>query len=89
MINASIIEQKMRSDVLSQLLSTAEPQSLDRDDDLLQVLDSLQILRMTVQMEATFGIRVENGELTAANVGTLGRLTAFISDKIDRAASRS
>jgi acyl carrier protein len=56
------------------------------DDDLLMVLDSLQILRMLMDLEAEFGIKVENSELTPENLGTIERLAAFIAGKRRAAA---
>jgi len=51
------------------------------DDDLLSILDSLQILRMLLDLEAQYAIKVENSELTPDNLGTISRLANFIARK--------
>jgi acyl carrier protein len=51
------------------------------DTDLLTLLDSLQILRMLLDLEAEYSIKVENSELTPENLGTIGRLTELIDRK--------
>jgi len=56
------------------------------DDDLLAILDSLQILRMLLDLEAEYAIKVENSELTPDNLGTISRLANFIARKRQAAA---
>jgi acyl carrier protein len=50
------------------------------------VLDSLQILRMIIDLETEHAIKVENSELTPENLGTVERLAAFIEKKRQTAA---
>jgi acyl carrier protein len=59
---------------------------LGTSDDLLAILDSLQILRMLLDLEAEYAIKVENSELTPDNLGTISRLARFIADKRQAAA---
>ena len=59
---------------------------LGANDDLLAILDSLQILRMLLDLEAEYSIKVENSELTPDNLGTIGRLAGFIDKKRKAAA---
>jgi acyl carrier protein len=54
---------------------------LPRDQDLLALLDSLQILRMLLDLESQLGVKVENSELTPENLGTIERLAAFLARK--------
>jgi acyl carrier protein len=51
------------------------------DDNLLEVLDSLQVLRMVGDLEKTFSIRISNSDLTPENFGSLGKLAALIERK--------
>ncbi len=51
------------------------------DDDLLTILDSLQILRMLIDLEAQFSIKVDNSELSPENLGTVEKLAAFVARK--------
>lgn len=55
--------------------------ALGDDDDLLTILDSLQVLRMLLDLEAQYSIKVENSELTPENLGTIRRLAEFIAKK--------
>ena len=59
---------------------------LGTNDDLLAILDSLQILRMLLDLEAEYSIKVENSELTPDNLGTISRLASFIAKKRQAAA---
>jgi acyl carrier protein len=51
------------------------------DDDLMEVLDSLQILRMVPELEQQFSIHVDNGDLTPENFGSVEKLAAFVARK--------
>jgi len=51
------------------------------DTDLLQVLDSLQLLRLVVHLESSFGIKISDAELNAENLGSVERIAAFIARK--------
>ena len=59
-----------------------EPLVVEPDDDLLGVLDSLQVLRMVVELERTFSIKIGNGEITADNFRTLAALAGFVDAKV-------
>jgi acyl carrier protein len=50
-----------------------------RDDDLFALLDSLQVLRTVVWIEEQYGVKVTDGDLTAENLGTVGRVAAFVA----------
>jgi acyl carrier protein len=54
---------------------------LSSDQDLLAILDSLQVLRMLLDLEAEYSIKVENSELTPENLGTIRRLAELIARK--------
>jgi acyl carrier protein len=56
--------------------------ALGRDDDLFAVLDSLQVLRTVVWIEEQFGVKVTDGDLTADNLGTVGRVAAFVASRV-------
>ncbi len=51
------------------------------DDDLMEVLDSLQILRMVTDLENRFSIHVENGDLVPENFGSVEKLADFVARK--------
>jgi acyl carrier protein len=48
-------------------------------DDLFGLLDSLQVLRTVAWVEETFGVKVGDADLTAENLGTVGRIAAFVA----------
>jgi acyl carrier protein len=77
------IEQAIREYILSSYLGDGDgvAQTLRNDDDLLTILDSLQILRMLMDLEAKYSIKVENSELSPENLGSVEKLAAFISRK--------
>ena len=75
------IEAAVRDYILTAFLTGARGAVLRNDDDLLMVLDSLQMLRMLIDMEAQFSIRVDNSEMLPENLGTIEKLAAFIARK--------
>jgi acyl carrier protein len=75
------VEQSVRRSIAGYLDDGENGASLDRDADLLTLLDSLQILRMLLDLEAEYAIKVENSELTPENLGTIGRLTELVDRK--------
>lgn len=75
------IEQSIRRSIAGYLDDGAAPATVDNDTDLLTLLDSLQILRTLLDLEAEYSIKVENSELTPENLGTIGRLAELIDRK--------
>jgi acyl carrier protein len=58
-----------------------EPLVVGPNDDLLTLLDSLQVLRMVVDLEKTFSIKIGNGEITPENFRSLVALAGFVDRK--------
>ena len=54
---------------------------LEFDDDLLVVLNSLQLLRMVLELESRYGIQIDNSELTPENLGSVSRVARFVASK--------
>jgi acyl carrier protein len=50
-------------------------------DDLFALLDSLQILRTVAWLEEAFGVPVGDADLTAENLGSVGRIAAFVAGR--------
>src|SRR5262245_25372501 len=75
------IEGKVRHFILASFLTEADDETLGDDDDLLKVLDSLQILRMVIAFEGVFGIKVEDGDMTVENLGSVKKVAALIARK--------
>ena len=80
-MDISEIEGKVRTFILESYLTEADTQTFRNDEDLLLRLDSLQILRMVIAFEGTFGIKVADGDLTPENLGSVQRLAALIARK--------
>lgn len=79
---ASTTEAIVREYILERYLTPEDALVLSNDDDLLTLLDSLQILRMLIDLESQFSIRVANSELAPENLGTVSKVAAFIERKL-------
>jgi acyl carrier protein len=80
------IEETIRHYIQDSYLSDGRaPESagdeLSSDQDLLAILDSLQVLRMLLDLEAEYSIKIENSELTPENLGSIRRLAELIARK--------
>jgi acyl carrier protein len=75
------IQHVIRGFIQEGLLADEQAPPPHDDDDLFLFLDSLQVLRMLIELESRYSIKVENSELTVENLGTIARLAAFISKK--------
>ena len=75
------IEETIRHYIRESFLDEGQVVELRSDEDLLMILDSLQILRMLIDLESKYSIKVDNSELTPENLGTVERIAAFIAKK--------
>jgi acyl carrier protein len=75
------VQQTVRQYICERYLMPGEAESLTDDDDLLTLLDSLQIVRMLMELESRYGIRVDNSELTPENLGSIRGIAQFIQRK--------
>jgi len=75
------IEETLRHYIRESFLDEGQVAELRSDEDLLMILDSLQILRMLIDLESKYSIKVDNSELTPENLGTVERIAAFIAKK--------
>jgi acyl carrier protein len=71
----------LRSYIADTFLPAAERNGLRDDDDLLQVLNSLQLLRMVIEIESRYVIAIDNSELTPENLGTINNIARFVTAK--------
>jgi acyl carrier protein len=78
----SQIEPVVREYIVERYLSSEDAATFSNDDDLLVMLDSLQILRLLIDMESQFSIRVANSELAPENLGTVNKVAALIELKL-------
>jgi acyl carrier protein len=84
--STSEIEERIRSAILASFLGDERAETFRNDDDLLQILDSLQILRLLVDLESHYQFKVDNSELLPENLATVEKLAAFVSRKIVKGA---
>ncbi|MCG6156502.1 acyl carrier protein [Rubinisphaera margarita] len=75
------IQQQIRDYIVSTAIDDGQADSLENDDDLLQILDSLQILRMVIEFESMFGVTIDNSDLSPETIGTINRIATFIHEK--------
>jgi acyl carrier protein len=79
---AAQIDLVVREYIVERYVSADDAAAFGNDDDLLAMLDSLQILRMLIDMESQYSIRVANSELAAENLGSVNKIAAFIERKL-------
>jgi acyl carrier protein len=86
--NSAEIQQILK-DYLLRDSTPADAQKLGADDNLLEagVLDSLGIAEVTEYIEKTFGITIDEDEISAKNYRSLNSLTAFCQSKMTSAAT--
>lgn len=77
------IATTIRKYILESYLPDVADDSFRNDEDLLMVLDSLQILRMLLDLETKYSIKIDNSELTPENLGTVDLLAAYIGSKCE------
>jgi acyl carrier protein len=81
MTDRSAIEGEVRRCLVEMFLRKAEAETLQNDTDLLRVLDSLQVLRLVIELESLFTIKVSDSDLTLDNLGSIARIAAFVGRK--------
>ena len=69
------------ADYISEAFLPDDDASPGIDEDLMHVLNSLQFLRLIVHLEKTYSIKVDNGEMTVENLGSVEKLAAFVTRK--------
>ena len=74
------VEETIRKYIVEAYLSNDDA-GFRNDQDLLLVLNSLQLLRMLIELERLFDVRIDNSEVTPENLGTVERLATFITTK--------
>jgi acyl carrier protein len=84
------VEQRVRKFIVENFYVT-DPSSID-DDTLLVtngIVDSTGMLEVIAFLEAEFGVRVGDREMTPENLESISRIARFVACKQGTAAARS
>jgi len=80
-MGATPMEAQIRAYLLDAFLSDMAPGTLGNSDNFLSLLNSLELLRMVIDLESTYGVKVDDSELNAENLGSVEKIAAFIARK--------
>jgi acyl carrier protein len=72
-------EQEFRNLLAEKFLPADYVARLQPDDDLFELLDSVQVLRLVAALEKTYGISVEDADI--GSLATLRQATDFLTRK--------
>ena len=78
------IEQTIRDYLENSFLDEQQAVALRDEDDLLTVLDSLQVLRMLMDLETEYTFQVDPSEFTPENLGSIRQLADFVARKLGK-----
>lgn len=78
---ASPTAEHVKEYIQSAFFTPEDSATLGFDDDLLELLDSLQVLRMITDLESKYGVKFQNSEMTPENLGSIRKLAAFVDKK--------
>ncbi len=84
-MTSAAIEAQLRQYVLTAFLPETPAEDFANTDDLFQLLDSLQVLRLVMQLDTLFAVKTEDQDLTAENLGSIRKAAAFVRRKLSRA----
>jgi acyl carrier protein len=70
---------EIRAYIQQSLLKNRSGQTLTFDDNLLEALSSLQLLRMVLELESRYAVAIPNSDLTPENLGTVQRVAAYVA----------
>jgi acyl carrier protein len=79
---ADSIRDAVREYFAEAFLDAEQVAAIKNDDDLLLVFDSLQLLRMVMELESRYSLKIENSELTKENLGTIDNIATFVMRKL-------
>ena len=81
-MSSEFVTSAAMCEYINTAFSTEErPLSLTTEDQLLEALDSMQVMRLVIELEAKYGIRFDNGDMTPDNLGSIAKVAAFVNSK--------
>jgi acyl carrier protein len=85
MTNATQTHDQLRDEIRvyisESFFGDQREQTLGFDDDLLGALNSLQLLRLVIELESRYSFVIQNTDLTPENFGTLEKVAAYVALK--------
>lgn len=76
-----VTAQRIREHINRSYSTSEQALDLRDDDDLLEALNSMQILRLVTDLESKFSTRFDNSDMTPENLGSIARVTAFVNSR--------
>ena len=78
-----LIEGKIKEFILTAFLFTSDPECLADDTSFLEngIIDSTGVLEIVGFLEETFGIKVEDNDITPENLDSVLRIVAYVNKK--------
>lgn len=80
---ASSAGRRVRDYILAEFLPAENPESLRDDTPLITggLLDSIEITRLVIFIEETYGFEFRADEITAENIDTIEKISRFVLAK--------
>lgn len=77
------VEASIRNYILENYLFTDDPAALNSEDSFLEkgILDSTGILEVIYFLEETYGIKIQDNDMTPENLDSVNNIAAFIERK--------
>ena len=72
------IQEQVRSYILEAYLPGECGKPLRYDSDLLEFINSLQLLRMVIELESMFGVSIEEEDMAPENLGSIERIAEYV-----------
>lgn len=77
------VEASIRTFILENYLFTDDQAALSSEDSFLEkgILDSTGILEVIYFLEETYGIKIQDSDMTPENLDSVNKISAFIERK--------
>lgn len=71
-----------RQDILDKIREVAEEPDLVESDPITDIGDSLDVVKVTLELELAYGIDIDNRELAALQGKTIADVITFVEKKV-------
>ncbi len=78
------IKETIREFIANNFLKGEESKTIDDDDSFLEegIIDSVGVLELVAFLEEAFSFRVEDEEITPANLDSTSKLVVYVRSKL-------